>query len=219
MDKLSIYQRLALIRQEAEGITKQATVKSKTGAKMYKYANESDVLAVVKPLLIKYGVSYNHYVTKIKVTNSNVAIYTARFVFYNTDVADYYVADNDEAYTFEDHWIGTINPDDAERKYGGTRTYGIKYTLGKFLHIAMDENDPDRTEQVKAEQHRQAVKSVKLELQSFIRKHPDIKADVKAWFTANSINDPTKILEYAKALVDNDGYEGEPHGQQVQTNL
>lgn len=208
MDKqLNIHQRLALIRQEAEGITKQATVKSKTGAKMYKYANESDVLAVVKPLLAKHGVSYNHYIINIEPIDKAVAIYTAKFVFYINDIEGYTNINNDNAYAFDDKWLGTINPDDAERKYGGTRTYGIKYTLGKFLHIAMDEQDPDRTEQVKAEQRRQAVNNAKLELQAFIRRNPDIKADVKAWFTANNINDPIKILAYAKALVDSDADE------------
>lgn len=181
MDKqLSINERLALIRQEAEGITKQATVVSKTGAKMYKYANESDVLAVVKPLLKKYGVSYHHNITNIEIINNNIAILDAFFKFYiaEQDASDY--NNPRDCYKFVDRWIGTINPDDAERKYGGTRTYGIKYTLGKFLHIAMDENDPDRTEQAKAEQKRQADKTARLGLQAFIRKHPELKQDVKA---------------------------------------
>jgi hypothetical protein len=140
--KLNIYQKLLEIQKKIVGLGKDKAANS------YKYVTGDKVLEHIKPLMNEYGLLLKQEVLSIE----NVKI------DYKTGIGTQYEKPKSEINSkvmMKFTWVDTATGDkdenlfgangqnDWDKGVGSALTYGERYFLLKYFHIATDEDDVD----------------------------------------------------------------------------
>lgn len=136
--QLNLRQKLAVIQNEVRGLGKNADQRT------YQYVTESKVLEHIKPRMAELGLLLNTEVTDVAnqridyATNSG-SVKSAMFTRVKMRFT-WIDCDSDE--TLVSEWAG-IGMNDWDKGFGSAITYGHRYYLLKFFHIATDADDVD----------------------------------------------------------------------------
>lgn len=144
---MSIYKKLLEIQKQVIGLGKDKQ------ANTYQYVTGSKVLEHIKPIMNKVGVILKQeiisidnirmdYVTK---SNPNKSEILSKVMMKFTWV-DCETGEKDE------NLFGANGQNDWDKGVGSAITYGERYFLLKYFHIATDEDDIDNPERKKEEQ-------------------------------------------------------------------
>lgn len=140
MEKLNIYQKLLKIQKRINGLSKD-----KAGNN-YKYVTGDKVLGELKPMMNDLGLILKQEVLSIdnvrqdyqtrngskSEINSKVMM---RFTWVDVDTGDK-----------DENLFGANGQNDWDKGVGSALTYGERYFLLKYFHIATDEDDIDNTD-------------------------------------------------------------------------
>lgn len=140
-DKMNIYQKLLKIQQEIKGLGKDGKSFG------YQYVTGTKALEHIKPLMNEYKLLLQPEVTGF--TNERQDYNTKNGakseILTKVDMLFTWI-DCDSGETLPCKW-GANGMNDWEKGFGSALTYGERYFLLKFFHIATDEDDidnPDR---------------------------------------------------------------------------
>lgn len=146
-EKLNIYQKLLKIQEEIKGLAKDKDTASPENKKGYKYVTGDKVLDNIKPIMNAYGLILKQEILSIENVRQD---YTTRYgvkaeilskVMMRFTWVDCESGEKDE------NLFGANGQNDWDKGVGSALTYGERYFLLKFFHIATDEDDidnPDR---------------------------------------------------------------------------
>ena len=150
--KLNIYQKLLHIQKQVIGLGKDGTSFS------YKYVTGSKVLEYVKPLMNELGLILKQEV--LSSTNTRMDYVTAKGVS-KTEILTHlnmkFTWVDCETGEIDENLFGANGQNDFEKGFGSGLTYGERYFLLKFFHIATDEDDIDNPDR-KVEDNKPNVK-------------------------------------------------------------
>ncbi len=135
--KLNIYQKLLKIQQKINGLGKDK--KSFT----YSYVTGDKVLGEIKPLMNEMGLILKQEILSIENERQDYATAKGnkseilskvmmRFTWVDTETGDK-----------DENLFGANGQNDWEKGLGSALTYGERYFLLKYFHIATDEDDID----------------------------------------------------------------------------
>ncbi len=145
MEKSNIYQKLLIIQKEVIGLGKNQKGNS------YEYVTGSKVLEHIKPLMNKHGLLLKQEVLSIENVRQD----------YRTGIGTTYEKPKSEInskvmmqFTWVDcetgekdvNLFGANGQNDWDKGVGSALTYGERYFLLKYFHIATDEDDIDNPE-------------------------------------------------------------------------
>lgn len=137
---MSIYKKLLEIQKAVSGLEKD---KEGYG---YRYVTGEKVLSHIKPLMNKYGVILKQEVLEIENTRQDyetkrgakseiLSRVMMRFTWVDVDTGER-----------DENLFGANGMNDFDKGAGSALTYGERYFLLKFFHIATDEDDIDNPE-------------------------------------------------------------------------
>ena len=141
MEKLTLYKKLALIQSSIRGLGQD-----KKGSN-YEYVSGSKVLAAIKPLMIEYGLLLKQEIVEIQnqrqdyIVGSNgkerqksevLTSLRMKFTWIDTETGEK-----------DENLFAANGQNDWDKGVGSALTYGERYFLLKFFHIATDEDDCD----------------------------------------------------------------------------
>lgn len=139
-EKLNLYQKLHKIQTEIKGLGKDGTSFG------YKYVTGTKALEHIKPLMNDLGLLLQPEVTGF--TNErqdyNVKSGAKSEILTKVDMLFTWI-DCDSGEKLPCKW-GANGQNDFEKGFGSALTYGERYFLLKFFHIATDEDDIDNPE-------------------------------------------------------------------------
>lgn len=151
---MSIYKKLHDIQKQVIGLAKD-----KNGNN-YQYVTGTKVLEFIKPLMNKHGIILKQEVLSIENTrqdyatksNPNKSEILSKVMMKFTWV-DCETGEKDE------NLFGANGQNDWDKGVGSALTYGERYFLLKYFHIATDEDDIDNPE--RKEEERKALEELK----------------------------------------------------------
>ena len=151
-DKLNLYQKLLEIQKQVIGLGKD-----KSGGS-YQYVTGSKVLEHIKPLMNKYGLILKQEVIDINNERQNYIVgfgtpkQREKSEILSTCKMRFTWVDCESGEKDENLFVAN-GQNDWDKGVGSTLTYGERYFLLKYFHIATDEDDIDNPER-KAEEQR-----------------------------------------------------------------
>jgi len=154
-ENLGLYKKLLIIQQKVIGLGKD-----KSGNN-YKYVTGDKVLGEIKPLMNEHGLILKQEIVSIENTRQDyqtkngsrseiLSKVTMRFTWIDTDTGEKDVSE----------W-GANGQNDWEKGLGSALTYGERYFLLKFFHIATDEDDIDNSDRKPQAESSPILKRVK----------------------------------------------------------
>ena len=223
MEKLNIFQRLALITAELQTIAKNTTVG--TGNAKYKAVSERDILDAVKPLEKEYGV-YS-YPARRTVLESNILesestynnVTTKKTTFMTRIETVYRFVNIDDPEDFIETTTFAEGIDAQDKGSGKAMTYGDKYALMKAYKISTGD-DPDQDPSKEENYRKQDNKSKKDEpkgdkpkaqpkektpREKLIAKLKEKGIDPTAYAEEKGLNKETPPETYTKLLAELEG--------------
>ena len=165
----NIYQKLLKIQQQIKGLSKDKD------SHQYKYVTGNKILSFIKPLMDSEGLILKQeilsidnerqdYKTKYGEKSEILSKVMMRFTWIDCETGEK-----------DENLFGANGQNDWEKGLGSALTYGERYFLLKYFHIATDEDDIDNPERKPEE--KEPIKTVnhsKTEL-------PYLEVDSKAW--------------------------------------
>jgi len=151
-NKLNLYQKLLEIQKQVIGLGKD-----KSGGS-YQYVTGSKVLEYIKPLMNKYGLILKQEVIDISNERQNYIVGFAtpkqreKSEILSTCKMRFTWIDCETGEKDENLFVAN-GQNDWDKGVGSALTYGERYFLLKYFHIATDEDDIDNPER-KAEEQR-----------------------------------------------------------------
>lgn len=153
--KLNLYQKLLIIQQKISGLGKDKQANS------YKYVTGDKVLEHIKPLMNSLGLILKQeiisienvrqdYKTGIGTSYEKPKSEISSKVMMRFTWVDCETGDKDE------NLFGANGQNDWDKGVGSALTYGERYFLLKFFHIATDEDDIDNPDLKKEEAPKKA---------------------------------------------------------------
>lgn len=146
IEKLNLYQKLALIQSEVKGLGKD-----KAGNN-YKYVTGSKVLEAIKPIMIKHDILLKQEVISIENVRQDYTLKSGsakseilskvmmRFTWIDCETGDK-----------DENLFGANGQNDWDKGVGSALTYAERYFLLKYFHINTDEDDIDNPERKEEE--------------------------------------------------------------------
>ncbi len=200
MEKLNIYQKLLVIQKKIVGLGKDK--KSFT----YSYVTGDKVLGEIKPLMNELGLLLKQEILSIE--NSRQDYITAKDVKKSeilSKVMMKFTWIDTETGEKDENRFGANGQNDWEKGLGSALTYGERYFLLKYFHIATDEDDIDNDQRKPVEKEKIA-KTEKSNnkppltdalLQKALKRiadgEPDVKAKMQENFTLTESQKQTLI--------------------------
>lgn len=136
--KLNLYQKLLEIQKKIIGLKKDSKGNN------YEFVSGSKVLEYVKPLMNDYGIILKQEIISIEnarqdytLKNGTIKSEILSKVMMRFTWVDCETGDKDE------NLFGSNGQNDWDKGVGSALTYGERYFLLKFFHIATDEDDID----------------------------------------------------------------------------
>lgn len=151
-NKLNLYQKLLEIQKQVIGLGKD-----KSGGS-YQYVTGSKVLEYIKPLMNKYGLILKQEVIDISNERQNYIVgfgtpkQREKSEILSTCKMRFTWIDCETGEKDENFFVAN-GQNDWDKGVGSALTYGERYFLLKYFHIATDEDDIDNPER-KAEEQR-----------------------------------------------------------------
>ena len=141
---MSIYKKLLKIQSEVKGLSKDKKSHN------YDYVTGNKLLSFIKPLMDEQGLILKQeilsienerqdYKTKYGEKSEILSKVMMRFTWIDTATGDK-----------DENLFGANGQNDWEKGLGSALTYGERYFLLKFFHIATDEDDIDNPERKKS---------------------------------------------------------------------
>lgn len=156
-DKLNLYQKLLEIQKSVMGLGKDKQATS------YKYVTGDKVLGEIKPLMNKYGLLLKQEILSIENVRQDYTVgantdrerikseilskVMMRFTWVDSDSGDK-----------DENLFGANGQNDWDKGIGSGLTYGERYFLLKYFHIATDEDDIDNPDRKPDEKQEAATK-------------------------------------------------------------
>lgn len=145
---MSIYKKLLVIQKEVKGLSKDKKSHN------YEYVTGNKLLSFIKPLMDKQGLILKQeilsidnvrqdYKTKYSDKSEILSKVMMKFTWIDAETGDK-----------DENLFGANGQNDWEKGLGSALTYGERYFLLKYFHIATDEDDidnPDRKPELKQE--------------------------------------------------------------------
>lgn len=140
---MNIYQKLLTIQKKINGLGKD-----KTGPMgHYKYVTGDKLLGEIKPIMNELGIILKQEVLSIENTRQDYTIKSGSKSEINSKVMMRFTWVDCETGEKDENLFGANGQNDWDKGVGSALTYGERYFLLKFFHIATDEDDidnPDR---------------------------------------------------------------------------
>jgi len=185
--KLNLYQKLLEIQKEVIGLGKDGTGNS------YKYVTGTKVLSAIKPLMNKYGLLLKTEVLSIENTRQDYRVgvnaqnpegrpkseILSKLMMKFTWV-DCETGEKDE------NLFGANGQNDWDKGCGSAYTYGERYFMLKYFHIATDEDDLDNPERKAQEEAEKNMKQTALDLVKASKMDEAAKNKWTAWINSNT---------------------------------
>lgn len=140
---MNLYQKLLIIQQKIMGLGKD-----KSGPMgHYKYVTGDKLLGELKPMMNQLGLILKQEVISIENTRQDYNIKSGSKSEINSKVMMRFTWVDCETGEKDENLFGANGQNDWDKGIGSALTYGERYFLLKFFHIATDEDDidnPDR---------------------------------------------------------------------------
>jgi hypothetical protein len=185
--KLNLYQKLLEIQKEVIGLGKDGTGNS------YKYVTGTKVLSAIKPLMNKYGLLLKTEVLSIENTRQDYRVgvnaqnpegrpkseilskLMMKFTWVDCDTGEK-----------DENLFGANGQNDWDKGCGSAYTYGERYFMLKYFHIATDEDDIDNPERKAQEEAEKNMKQTALDLVKASKMDEAAKNQWTAWINSNT---------------------------------
>jgi len=145
MEKLNIYQKLLIIQRKISGLAKD-----KSGNN-YKYVTGDKVLEHIKPLMNEHGLLLKHEVLSIDNVRQDYNTRNGSKSEINSKVMMQFTWVDSATGEKDVNLFGANGQNDWDKGVGSALTYGERYFLLKYFHIATDEDDIDNPDLKKVE--------------------------------------------------------------------
>lgn len=146
-EKLNIYQKLHKIQTQIMGLGKDKSTYS------YKYVTGDKVLEHVKPLMNELGLILKQEILSIDNIRQDYATKNGNKSEINSKVMMRFTWIDIETGEKDENLFGANGQNDWDKGVGSALTYGERYFLLKFFHIATDEDDIDNPDRKKEDAH------------------------------------------------------------------
>lgn len=143
--KQNIYQKLITIQQKIHGLGKDKQ------AFNYKYVTGDKVLGEIKPLMNELGLILKQEILSIENTRQDYDAKNGRKSEIHSKVMMKFTWVNVETGEKDENLFGANGQNDWDKGVGSALTYGERYFLLKYFHIATDEDDIDNPERKTSE--------------------------------------------------------------------
>lgn len=139
--KLNLYQKLLIIQKHVMGLSKDKKSFS------YEYVTGGKVLEHIKPLMNEHGLLLKQEVLSFSNTRMDYNTKNGAKTEILSKVDMKFTWVDSETGEKDENFFGANGQNDFEKGFGSALTYGERYFLLKYFHIATDEDDidnPDR---------------------------------------------------------------------------
>ena len=139
--KLNLYQKLLIIQKHVMGLSKDKKSFS------YGYVTGGKVLEHIKPLMNEHGLLLKQEVLSFVNTRMDYNAKSGAKTEILSKVDMKFTWVDSETGEKDENFFGANGQNDFEKGFGSALTYGERYFLLKYFHIATDEDDidnPDR---------------------------------------------------------------------------
>ena len=144
---MSIYKKLLIIQQKINGLGKD-----KTGPMgYYKYVTGDKVLNEIKPIMNDLGIILKQEIISIDNTRQDYSTKSSTKSEILSKVMMRFTWVDCETGEKDENLFGANGQNDWDKGVGSALTYGERYFLLKFFHIATDEDDIDNPDRKTAE--------------------------------------------------------------------
>lgn len=144
---MNIYQKLLTIQKKINGLGKDKS------AQNYKYVTGDKVLGEIKPLMNDLGIILKQEIISIENTRQDYATKSnPNKSEINSKVMMRFTWVDCETGEKDENTFGANGQNDWDKGVGSALTYGERYFLLKYFHIATDEDDIDNPERKQQEQ-------------------------------------------------------------------
>lgn len=155
---MNLYQKLIKIQEHVMGLKK-----NKRGNN-YEYVTGEKVLEHIKPLMNQYGILLKQEILSIENTRQDYATRNGSKSEINSKVMMRFTWVDAETGEKDENLFGANGQNDWDKGVGSALTYGERYFLLKYFHIATDEDDIDNVDRKPQEQAAPIEPKKKIEL-------------------------------------------------------
>jgi hypothetical protein len=148
----NIYQKLLVIQQRINGLGK-----NKPGFG-YQYVTGDKVLEHIKPLMNEQGLLLKQEIISIENTRQDYQAKSGAKSEINSKVMMRFTWIDSETGEKDENLFGANGQNDWDKGVGSALTYGERYFLLKYFHIATDEDDIDNPERKPVETKAEVIK-------------------------------------------------------------
>lgn len=142
---MNLYQKLLIIQQKINGLGKD-----KSGPLgHYKYVTGDKLLGEIKPMMNELGILLKQEIISIENTRQDYSIKSGNKSEINSKVMMRFTWIDCETGEKDENLFGANGQNDWDKGVGSALTYGERYFLLKFFHIATDEDDIDNPDREK----------------------------------------------------------------------
>lgn len=155
---MSIYKKLLLIQEQINGLGKDKQTQT------YKYVTGDKVLSHLKPLMNKHGLLLKQEIISIDNTRQDYATKSnPNKSEINSKVMMRFTWVDCETGEKDENLFGANGQNDWDKGVGSALTYGERYFLLKYFHIATDEDDIDNPDRKIEEPQKQTITKAALD--------------------------------------------------------
>lgn len=161
---MKLFEKLLAIQTEVSNVIKDG----KNNSDKYDFASSENILETFRPLMDKYGLLLIPSIKSTEVHEGTTRSGTSRFlteIHYNFTWID---VESDDKYTVE--WYAQGVDLAGEKGVGKALTYGEKYFLLKFFHVATNKDDPDADKTTKTGEKAKKGTAAQKETVDYMRK-------------------------------------------------
>lgn len=164
---MSIYKKLIEIQKKIKGLSKDKKSHN------YEYVTGNKLLSFIKPIMDEHGIILKQEVISIDNTRQDYKVWDKWAVNSNGTKGDWkpkseilskvmmrFTWIDSETGEKDENLFGANGQNDWEKGLGSALTYGERYFLLKYFHIATDEDDVDNPERKKED--KEPVKSLEV---------------------------------------------------------
>ncbi len=149
---MSIYKKLHEIQSKINGLGKDKDTKTQYNPNGYKYVTGDKVLGEIKPLMNTLGLILKQEVLSIDNVRHDYATKNGSKSEIHSKVMMRFTWVDIETGEKDENLFGANGQNDWDKGVGSALTYGERYFLLKYFHIATDEDDIDNPDRKGVEQ-------------------------------------------------------------------
>lgn len=198
----TIYQKLLEIQRKVIGLGRDKDTSSQYNPKGYKYVTGEKVLGVIKPLMNDLGLILKQEVISIENTRQDYATKNGSKSEILSKVMMKFTWVDCETGEKDENLFGANGQNDWDKGCGSAYTYGERYFLLKYFHIATDEDDIDNPERKAQEEAEKAVKQTALDKVKASKLPEAKKQEWTVWLNKAGTSDINNIMGTLQQQID-----------------